>query len=167
MKLVMIGVWLLALLATVLFSSCQGGKAFDNEREIAARIIALERAALDRWGKGDPGGYLELFAPDVTYFNPFEKHRIDGQPAMQKYYGDQAGQIFIGRYELTDPVVQIRGEVAILSYHLFNYKKQPSGEWKETTRWNSTKIYTLTGNGWKIVHNHWSFLQPRTAPAGE
>ena len=30
-------------------------------------IIAIERASLDRWGKGDPQGYLESYAPEVTY----------------------------------------------------------------------------------------------------
>lgn len=35
----------------------------SNERDTAVTIIALERAALDRWGKGDPSGYLEISAP--------------------------------------------------------------------------------------------------------
>jgi hypothetical protein len=29
-------------------------------------IIAAERAALDRWGKGDPQGYLDTYAPEIT-----------------------------------------------------------------------------------------------------
>ena len=28
-------------------------------------IVALERGALDRWGNGDPQGYLEIMAPVV------------------------------------------------------------------------------------------------------
>jgi ketosteroid isomerase-like protein len=35
-----------------------------------AQIVMLERAALDRWGNGDPSGFLELYATDVTYFDP-------------------------------------------------------------------------------------------------
>jgi hypothetical protein len=35
----------------------------------------MERAALDRWGKGDPEGYLELMARDVTYFDPTSSDR--------------------------------------------------------------------------------------------
>ena len=41
-------------------------------------IIAMEEAALDRWGKGDPSGFLEISAPDVVYFDPFIEHRLDG-----------------------------------------------------------------------------------------
>jgi hypothetical protein len=33
-------------------------------------IIALERGALDRWGRSDPQGYLALYAREVTYFDP-------------------------------------------------------------------------------------------------
>jgi len=41
-------------------------------------IIALERSALDRWGKDDPQGFLETYAPDVTYFDPGSERRVDG-----------------------------------------------------------------------------------------
>ena len=34
-------------------------------------IIAMEKAALTRWGNGDPAGFLEISAEDVVYFNPY------------------------------------------------------------------------------------------------
>ena len=43
----------------------------DNMKETAATLIAMERSELDRWGKGNPAGYLEISAPDVVYFDPF------------------------------------------------------------------------------------------------
>jgi len=33
-------------------------------------ILALERAALDRWNSGDVEGQLEHYSEDVTYFDP-------------------------------------------------------------------------------------------------
>ena len=39
-------------------------------------IIALERSALDRWCKGDPQGFLETYARDISYFSPAEEHRV-------------------------------------------------------------------------------------------
>lgn len=45
-------------------------------------IIALERSALDRWITFDPQGYLDLFAPEVTYFDPHQERRVDGREAM-------------------------------------------------------------------------------------
>lgn len=45
---------------------------------IPEHIISLERSALDRWVRGDPEGYLGLYAKDATYFDPFRDKRIDG-----------------------------------------------------------------------------------------
>lgn len=38
---------------------------------LAQKIIDMENSALDRWGKGDPDGFLEISAGDVVYFDPF------------------------------------------------------------------------------------------------
>lgn len=52
------------------------------EKTAEHAVFALERAALDRWGKGDPGGYLEITAPEVSYFDPFVERRVDGIAAL-------------------------------------------------------------------------------------
>jgi len=148
------------LLFLYLLTGCCHPRTHQDEKALSEKIISLERSALDRWGRGDPNGYIELFAPEVTYFNPFEAHRIDGFLTMRKYYGDQAGQIFIDEYKMVDPRVQIHDNTAILTYHLYNYKKQTDGTLRETTRWNSTKVYALINREWKIIHNHWSLIQP-------
>lgn len=64
-------------------------------------IISLERAALDRWGRGDPEGYLELYAHDVTYFDPMRGKRVDGIDAMRKLLEPIKGLIKVDRYEMT------------------------------------------------------------------
>ena len=48
------------------------------------KIIAMEKAALDRWGKGDPQGYLEIMDADLTYFDPFKEKRLDGLDTMKE-----------------------------------------------------------------------------------
>ncbi len=63
----------------------------------------LERGALDRWGKGDPDGFLELYAADITYFDPVTARRIDGHQAMANYYRPWVGKIEIARYEMLNP----------------------------------------------------------------
>src|SRR5262245_46362893 len=45
---------------------------------VAEHVISLERAALDRWIRADPDGYLRLYAKDATYFDPFSDRRIAG-----------------------------------------------------------------------------------------
>jgi len=55
-------------------------------------VLALERAALDRWGQGDPSGFLEICAPDVTYFDNTVERRLDGLYALTAYYENCAAK---------------------------------------------------------------------------
>lgn len=124
----------------------------ETER-IADEIIALERAALDRWGAGDPSGYLEISAPEVTYFDPFIERRIEGLDALSAWYAPLRGTIHIDRYELVSPKVQVYGETAVLTFNLVSH----SGA--TTMRWNCTEVYRLGEAGWRIVQTHWSITQ--------
>ena len=129
-------------------------------------IIALERGALDRWGKGDPQGYLELYAPDITYFDPTQERRVDGAAAMQKLYGPIKGMVRVDSYEMVEPKVQQRGDVAVLTFNLVSHARRPNGD-TITVRWNSTEVYGRSRGKWSIIHSHWSFTKPPTnAPPG-
>lgn len=124
-----------------------------NHDEIAATIIALERAALDRWGRGDPSGYLEISAPDVSYFDPFLARRLDGLEALTAYYETLRGKVRIDRDELIDPRVQAWGDTAVLTFNLIS--RAGAGE----MRWNCTEVYRRDPQGWRIVQTHWSITQ--------
>jgi len=67
--------------------------------EVGMEIIEMEKAALDRWGKGDPGGFLEICAPDVVYFDPYREARIDGLPALAALYKTIRGQVHFECFE--------------------------------------------------------------------
>lgn len=135
--------------------SCGRGSA-DFQPET---IIAMERAALDRWGKGDPQGYLEAYAPEITYFDPFLEKRRDGLEAMKQYLIPITGKVKVDRYEIIDPMVQRHGDAAVLTYNLVSHVKPPNGA-EMAVRWNCTEVYARTGGTWKIVHNHWSYTKP-------
>ena len=45
---------------------------------IAEHVISLERSALDRWVRGEPEGYLGLYAKDATYFDRFAINELMG-----------------------------------------------------------------------------------------
>ena len=123
-------------------------------------IIALERGALDRWGKGDPQGFFEIMAQDQTYFDPLTAKRIDGQDALRKYVAPFAGKIRIERVEMIDPRVQRSGDLAVLTFNLVDHGAQIAGGPKTTARWNSTEVYQRINGSWKIIHSHWSYVQP-------
>jgi ketosteroid isomerase-like protein len=125
----------------------------------AEQIVRLERAALDRWGNGDPGGFLELYAPDITYFDPSTPERIDGHPAMAEYYRPWVGRIQIPRYEMRNPHVVVGAELAVLTYNLVNYVVDATGTESVGTSWNSTVVYRNREVGWQSIHSHWSYTQ--------
>jgi ketosteroid isomerase-like protein len=127
-------------------------------------ILALERGALDRWIKGDPQGYLEIYADNVTYFDPATARRIDGIEAMRALLTPLTGRFKLARYEILAPDVYRRGDLAVLSYNLVTYAEGPDGE-LTARRWNTTSAYALIGGRWKIVHNHFSLTQPQAASA--
>jgi ketosteroid isomerase-like protein len=122
-------------------------------------VIALERAALDRWGNGDPQGYLAIYAPDVTYFDPAQERRVDGLGSMKELLIPITGKIRIDRYEMIDPKVQHSGDLAVLSYRLISDGRRPNGE-SVIVRWNSTAVYKWMEGKWKIIHSHWSYTKP-------
>jgi hypothetical protein len=119
--------------------------------KVEAEIIELEKAALTRWGKGDPDGFLEITAKDVVYFDPYIGQRIDGLAALRAYYQTIWGKVHFDRFELLNPVVQVTGNVAVLS---FNYVSYTDGQ---PDRWNCTEVYRQSDSAWEIIQSHWSY----------
>ncbi|PYR54795.1 MAG: DUF4440 domain-containing protein [Acidobacteria bacterium] len=142
------------------------------DRTSADEILMLERSALDRWGTGDPGGFLDLYAADITYFDPVTATRIDGHQEMVTYYGPWTGKIRIARYEILNPQVVVEGNMALLTYNLVNYIRDAKDVESVGSRWNSTTVYQRQSDTWKAIHSHWSFtrhpaFQNMTAEASE
>ena len=74
---------------------------------VAAEIVALETAALERWLSGDPSGFLEISDEDVVYFDPFLARRLDGRAALTAYYEALRGKINAPRFEIANPKTQV------------------------------------------------------------
>ena len=122
-------------------------------------MVAMERTALDRWGKGDPQGYLDIYGPDVTYFDPMQSKRVDGLEAMRALLVPLTGKIKIDRYEMLEPKVQQHGDVSILTFNLVSHGRTPAGE-AMVVRWNATAVYARRSGKWQLIHHHWSFTKP-------
>ena len=125
----------------------------------ADQIVALEKAALDRWGDGDPGGFLELYDAGITYFDPSTAMRMDGHDALAEYYAPWTGKIHIDRYELLNPQVVVDGNMALLTYNLVNYFHDERGVESVGSRWNSTVVYQRRDGRWRSLHSHWSYTR--------
>ena len=127
-------------------------------------VIALEKAALDRFVAGDPQGYLDLYAVDVTYFDPFRERRVDGLAAMQAALEPPKGAEPPSRpvrYELIDPKIQGNDELVVLTFNFVS--RDAAGSPGPLSRWNATEIYAVVEQEWKIIHSHWSLTTPLEA----
>jgi len=126
----------------------------DN-KGITETIIAIEIAALEKWNRGNPTGFLEILADDVTYFDPFTEKRFDGFEKMNEFYESLRGKGWVDKYEIINPMVQSTAGMAVLTYNLDSYARDI------LYKWNCTEVYKLMPDKkWKIIHNHWSFVQP-------
>ncbi len=125
-----------------------------EEQKAALTIIALERAALDRWTKGDPSGFLDISAPDISYYDASVPRRLDGLAALTRLYEGLRGQVNIPTFNMLDPKVQVTGQVAVLTYNFVSHGNE------RYPRWNCTEVYRKDPPGWRIIHTHWSVTQP-------
>ena len=117
-------------------------------------IVVLERAALVRWCKGDPSGFLEICAPDIVYFDPVTERRLDGLEALTHYYEAIRGKVRAERFEILNPLVQRVGDLAVLTFNFISY-----GGNENALRWNCTEVYRRTSGQWRIIQTHWSFTE--------
>lgn len=126
----------------------------STSTNISKTIIALEKGALEKWNQGNPSGYLDISADDVTYFDPFTEQRLDGIEKLKQYYEPIKGQI-VSKYDMLNPKVTTTNDMAVLTFNLHSY------EGNKVIKWNCTEVYRLEPNGqWKIVQTHWSFIKP-------
>jgi ketosteroid isomerase-like protein len=127
----------------------------NEKNSVHSTIIELERTALSRWIQGDPTGFLEISAPDVVYFDPFQEKRLNGHEELSKLYLSLKGQVSASQFEMLDPVVQATKRMAVLT---FNFRSQ---EGEKLHKWNCTEVYRLEVDGtWKICQTHWSLTKP-------
>jgi ketosteroid isomerase-like protein len=117
------------------------------------QIISCEKGLLDKWADGNVLGYTDAMAADGTYFDDIgASERLRGREAIRAYAEALSGQIPPHRYEMVDPVVQMIGDVGVLT---FRYHPS-SRDGTPLTPWRATTVYRREGAGWSQVHAHWS-----------
>jgi ketosteroid isomerase-like protein len=126
---------------------------------VLGELMKLESAAMERWRKGDPWGFIELSAPDVTYFDTGTSRRIDGRAALRAEYQLREGKIFYNVMDFVDPHVQTYGDLAVLFYRFLSTWLYPDGSVSHRTPWNCSEVYVRMDGSWRIIHNHWSHIR--------
>ncbi len=136
---------------------------FGVVTDLAADLIAQERAALDRWCCADTEAYADRCDEDVDYFDTYSQARIDGTSALRTHLAGVAanmramlqarGKAALDRHEMLRPRVRQFGDAALLTYDWVVYVDADS------QRWRATVVYGLRDAQWRVVHAHWSVVQ--------
>lgn len=125
---------------------------------LLAELMALETAAMARYDRGDPWGFIEISAPEVTYFDTGTEQRIDGREALSAEYAKRAGKISYEVMDFVDPQVRVCGEIAVLFYRFLSTRLTSEGAVARRTPWNCTEVFRKISGQWKIIHTHWSLI---------
>jgi ketosteroid isomerase-like protein len=145
----------MALVVCLIWAGLGGTlRAADVGPGVAQEILALERGAMDGWRVGDPEPSLALLDPEITYFHDPVQERLRGLPAVRALFEPYRGRPLFDAYEIRDPEVQAAGEAAVLTYQLVTHRGAT------TDRWSSTEVFCKKQGRWRIVHAHWSRVQP-------
>jgi ketosteroid isomerase-like protein len=144
-----------ALCAAAVSAGGSEEKLTEADRDARA-ILAVERAAFERWAKGDLEGFLEASDPEVDYFDPFLEARLEGLPALRALYAKMP-LVKVDRWEIIHPRVVVSGDMGVLTFNFVTYTAR--GE----TRWNTTEVYRRKNGQWRIIHTHWALTKPDLA----
>ena len=127
-----------------------------NAQDIKDKIIAKEKAALDRWKTGDTFGFIEIAGDDITYFDPGIEKRITGIKEFHDHLASFNGTFSFPGYELINPEVQLYDNTAVLTFNFAGLSKESKKD-----LWNATEVYHKSGGEWKIISSHWSHTKPK------
>lgn len=126
---------------------------------VLGEVMALESAAMARWRQGDPWGFLEISAPEVTYFDTGTPQRLNGREVLRAEYAQREGKIFYDVMDFIAPRVQVCGDLAVLTYRFLSTWLNPDGSVAHRTPWNCTEVFVRLAGPWRIIHTHWSFIR--------
>jgi len=131
--------------------------------DAASEVIAITKAQWAAQMENDVSAAMKVLADDYTEFNPDAPIRLDGKALITRI--SEATALDSGRLvlaEMTNPHVQVYGDVAILSYNFVGMAKSGDGE-VNTFLAKSTRVYVKKGRDWKLVHANFG---PVTVPDG-
>lgn len=128
----------------------------EEERKLAQHIIGLEKAALDKWFKGDTSGYEQLWSKrSFTYFDAVVEKRVDDHATIAEFLKTIDGKLFADSYDFRNSRVQIGKDMAVLTYQLFAKTTLIDMEY------NCIEVYQKEEDGeWRVIHSTWSFIRP-------
>lgn len=127
-----------------------------EQQQLAAHLIGLEKAALDKWFRGDTSGYEQLWSKrSFTYFDGVVAHRVEDHATIAAFLKTIEGKLYAEHYDFCEPRVQFGEDMAVLTYQLFAKTSLID------MQYNCIEVFQKEENGeWHVIHSTWSFLRP-------
>ena len=149
--------WLLGLVGALALAGASVAGAEDSatgaaEAEVRNAVIAFNQSYLDN----DIEKYFGFYLDDATmWLNADFSTVADYRKTWTDFIG--AGAAVVGN-EVTELQVRVgpSGDAAVASYRLKVSTRQPDGS-VAVDNAQETDAWTLTENGWRIVHLHYAF----------
>lgn len=135
----------------------------EEEKKLAEQLIDMEKAALDKWFKGDSMGYRALWSKrSFSYFDAVCENRIDNHADISKFVQQVVdGKLYADSYDMRNARVQAGSDMAVLTYQLY----------AKTTlidmRYNCIEVFQYEEDGWHVVHSTWSIIRPMEMDFGK
>lgn len=139
------------------------GEAADDPSAVQQELMRLEDGAMERWRQGDPMGWSEIAAPEVTYVDPSLTRPLVGREAYTRHLETLKGKISYGASEYMRPKASVYGDVAVLTFNYRGSTRTEDGTVHQFVPWDTTEVYARVDGQWRIIHTHWSYVE-HTAP---
>lgn len=147
---------ILFILALFLFS-CTGEppeieSSLPSKEEAKEAILAKIEMAGKKWSEGDPLGYVEVAAPDITWSDDLTAPiPVITREALKVYLEGYKGKIPPHKFELSEFTYQFYDDIVIVTYHY-----QGTFDEDVAPPWKVTSVYRYLDGDWLSVHENWT-----------
>lgn len=139
------------------FSSSFASLGEDEKTEELTALIEFEKSIQWRWSSGDPTGYMDALAEDVTYVDPLAEDLLVGRDAVREHFQRIHGEAGITRQEyLNEHARLISADEGLLIFTFNTYQQDENGKERLFLSWNMTLIFRKTSSSWLMTHGHLS-----------
>ena len=135
--------------------ACSSAPELPTEDEANAAIMEKIEMQNDRWSNGDPMGFLDNAAQDITWMDDLMAPKpIVGYEALKAYLESFKGQIPPHEKRLFNFLFQYYEDVVIVTYHY-----QGTFEGDTLPPWKVTSVFRYAENDWLSVHENWTEVE--------
>lgn len=154
LQLVIVGI-----IISTIFSCTNSPKKVTNnlptQEEAKKAILEKIEMANEKWANGDPMGFVEVAANDITWMDDLAaQFPISGKDSLEAYLENFKGQIPPHEHELSDFAFQFYDDIVIVTYrYTGTFDGVPADPWKVTS------VYKYINGDWLSVHENWTLVK--------